>query len=112
MRTAPPEALLTDVRPVMTAHISPLELERFFPVDFVDVDPLAAAEPSRAALLRLETGGLVVVEYGLVTCTLTVSVPRDRDFDETLAELFLEVPIPSSAIEWLAAEARTAQGRT
>ncbi|HVR40982.1 MAG TPA: hypothetical protein VMU84_17955 [Thermoanaerobaculia bacterium] len=90
----------------MTAHLSEGDLERLFPVDFKDLDSLAAAEPSRAALLRLDAGSLVVVEYGTVTSTLTISVPRDADVGETLVELLEEVPFTPSSIEWLAKEVR------
>jgi len=100
MRTAPPETLSTDIRPALIAHVIESDLMRLFPVPFKDVDPLAAAEPSKAALLRLDSGRLVVVEYGTITSTVTVSVPSDADTGETLVDLLLEVPF-SSSIEWL-----------
>jgi hypothetical protein len=93
---------MSDARPALTARLSPSDIRRLFPVELIDVDPLAAAEPSRAALIRLETGRLVVIEYGTMTSTLTVSVPRDEDLSETLAELLAEAPIASPAIEWTA----------
>jgi hypothetical protein len=101
MRTAPSETLSTDVRPALTAHVSESELLRLFPVQFQDIDALAAAEPSKAALLRLDSGRLVVVEYGTVTSTVTVSVPCDADAAETVADLLLEARILGSSIEWL-----------
>ena len=48
MHTAPPDALLIDVRPALTAHVSESDFLRLFPVQFDDVDVLAAAEPSKA----------------------------------------------------------------
>src|SRR5258708_18286719 len=101
MRTAPPETLSSDVRPALTAHISESELQRLFPVQFGEVDALAAAEPSKAALLRLNSGRLVIVEYGTITSTVTVSVPSDADAGETLIDLLLEAPLSVPSIEWL-----------
>ncbi len=103
MRTAPPETLSSDVRPALTAHVSESDFLRLFPVLFNEVDTLAAAEPSKAALLRLDTGRLVVVEYGTITSTVTVSVPLDADAGETLVDLLLEAPLEGlgSTIEWL-----------
>jgi hypothetical protein len=101
MHTAPPDALLIDVRPALTAHVSESDFLRLFPVQFDEVDALAAAEPSKAALLRLDSGRLVVVEYGSITSTVTVSVPFDADARETLVDLLLEAPLDGSTIEWL-----------
>jgi hypothetical protein len=99
---ASPESLRSDVRPALVAHVERSELERLFPVDFEDVDPLAAAEPSRAALLRLDTGKLIVLEYGVRTETLTISVPEDGDVAETLYDLLDEAAIDLSTVEWMA----------
>lgn len=103
MRIAPPESLNSDVRPVLTAHVSQFDLMRLFPVQFAEVDALAAAEPCKAALLRLDSGRLVVIEYGTVTSTVTVSVPLDADSNDTLIDLLVEAPLGSS-IEWLSDE--------
>lgn len=105
MRTAPPQALTVDVRPAMTLRLSESELRTLFPVEFQDVDPLAAAEPSRATLIRLDSGKLAVVEFGIATSTLTVSVPVGANVDETLSDLFLEAPINGAAIAWIADDA-------
>lgn len=104
MRNAPAEALRDDVRPALTAHISEADLDRLFPVQFVELDSLAAPEPSCGALLRLDTGSLVLVEYGKLTSTLTVSVPKRADVGDTLVDLLMEVPINPQAIEWMADE--------
>ena len=106
MRSAPPEALSVDVRPALTAHLAESEVRRLFPVQFLEIDPLAAPEPSRAALIRLDSGGLVVIEYGESTSTLTVSVPIGVNLSETLGELLREAPIAQQAIDWLAEEIR------
>jgi hypothetical protein len=101
MRTAPPEALACDVRPALTAHLSKSDLRRLFPMEFSEVDSLSAAEPSRAALLSLESGKLVLLEYGALTSTLTISVPSNGNARETLDELLIEAPLSESSIEWL-----------
>jgi hypothetical protein len=104
MRVAPPEALHDDIRPALTAHLTAADVGQLFPVHFSELDSLAAPEPSRAALLRLESGNLVVVEYGTVTSRLTVSVPDHADMMETLVDLLREAPIPDNAIDWIADE--------
>ncbi|HYI10264.1 MAG TPA: hypothetical protein VEK57_14485 [Thermoanaerobaculia bacterium] len=104
MNTAPAEALVADVRPSLIVRIPPDELERLFPVPFVDLDPLAAAEPSRGALLRLASGRMVVIEYGLVTSRLTVSVPTQANIAETLVDLLREAQIDMDAVVWITDE--------
>ena len=99
MRAASPETLCTDVRPALTAHVSESDLLRLFPVQFHELDVLAAAEPSKAVLLRLNSGRLVVIEYGTVTSTMTVSVPLDADTRQTLVDLLGEAPLDN--IEWM-----------
>jgi hypothetical protein len=107
MRVASIDALHDDVRPVLIAHVAEADLERLFPVQFSDLDPLAAAEPSRAALVRLDSGSLVVVEYGTVTSRLTVSVPQHADMAEMLVDLWREAPLPEGSIDWVADEVET-----
>ncbi len=104
MHTEPAEALVNDVRPSLIVRMTPVELEHLFPIEFVDLDPLAAAEPSRGALLRLASGRLVVIEYGLVTSRLTVSVPAYVNIAETLLDLMNEAQIDMDAVEWITDE--------
>lgn len=104
MRVETPEALHHDVRPVLTARIAEADLARLFPIQFSDLDSLAAPEPSRAALVRLERGSLVVVEYGTITSRLTVSVPDNADMVQTLVDLLDEIEIPDAAIDWVTEE--------
>jgi hypothetical protein len=105
MRAAPPETLSSDVRAALTAHISELEVLRLFPVQFREIDALGAAEPSKGALLRLDSGRLVVVEYGSVTSKLTVSVPQDADARQTLVDLLGEAPLDN--IDWMSTDVDT-----
>lgn len=104
MRNASPDALRSDIRPALVAHLGAAEFENVFRVDFQDLDPFDAAEPSRAALVRLDSGKLIVVEYGLSTSTLTVSVPEDADVNETVCDLLQETGIDTGAIDWLVDE--------
>lgn len=107
MRAAPPEALTVDVRPVMMFRMSDSDVSRLFPVQFQDVDPFAAPEPTRAALVRLNSGRLALVEFGKVTSSVTISVPQGASVGETLADLRREAPIAEDAITWVAEEAAT-----
>jgi hypothetical protein len=104
MKTAPAEALVDDVRPSLIVRMRPDELNRLFPIQLVDLDPLAAPEPSRGALLRLASGRMVVIEYGMVTSRLTVSVPTYANIAETLLDLMNEAQIDMDAVEWITDE--------
>ena len=58
MRRARPHELRAHAVPVMTARMSEAELGRWLPVRFEEInDPLAAAEPPKAALVQLDSGG-------------------------------------------------------
>ncbi|MEK6373499.1 MAG: hypothetical protein AABO58_12475 [Acidobacteriota bacterium] len=101
MRYAQPHELKGNVVPVLQLHLSEKQFERMFPVRTVGIDALAAAEPSKGALIRLESGSYVVVTYGEITHRVTVEVPQNADARTVVRELFEEVDIPGSAIEWI-----------
>jgi hypothetical protein len=88
--------------PVLTAHVTGAELTRWFPIRFEDIDdPLAAAEPSKAALVQLRTGDYVVLSYGKESEQLTVEIPSAAaDTASVLAALFDEVPLSPSRVLW------------
>lgn len=91
----------------MTARLSEAELLRWFPVSFQEVtDPWAAPEPSKGALVRLETGEYVVLDYGSDSNELTVRIPSQLDASSFLASFFREVPLPRSRVLWRRAGAR------
>jgi hypothetical protein len=100
MRYAQPHELKGNVVPVLQLHLSEKQFEHMFPVRTVGIDALAAAEPSKGALIRLESGSYVVVTYGEITHRVTVEVPQDADARTVVRELFAEVDVPGSAIEW------------
>lgn len=103
MRRARPEELSHSAELALVAHLTLEELERLIPVELSDLGPLAAAEPARGALIELDGGELVVVEYGLITGTLTVSIPMRGSRDSALAAFLDEVPLAPEAITWTAA---------
>lgn len=102
MRRAEPSELTTAAMPVLTAHVTSAELTRWFPIRFEDIDdPLAVAEPSKAALVQLRTGDYVVLFYGKESEQLTVEIPAaTADTSSILAALFDEVPLSSSRVLW------------
>jgi hypothetical protein len=100
MRYAKPHELTENVVPVLQLRLSERQFDAMFPVKTVDLDPLAAPEPSRAALIRLDSGSYVVVTYGEVTHRAVVEVPRSADATNVVRELFSEVDVPSGVIEW------------
>ncbi|HXA17631.1 MAG TPA: hypothetical protein VN380_11605 [Thermoanaerobaculia bacterium] len=101
MRTAKPNELKENAFPVMTARLSETELTKWFPISFQEIDdPWAAPEPSKGALVRLDAGEYVVLDYGKDSNQLTVRIPTALDASACLASLFREVPLPRSRILW------------
>lgn len=101
MRTAEPQELTERALPVMTATISEAELEEWLPYRFQEItDPLAAAEPSRGALLQLDSGQYFVVYWGCDSGQLTVRIPETVEPSFFLASFLREVPLPHARITW------------
>ena len=102
MRRAKPHELTTRAVPVMTARLSEAELLKWLPVRFDDIDdPLATPEPSKGALIELESGAYVVVYYGKESNQLTLEIPETtRDSSALVASFFHEVPLPASRVLW------------
>jgi hypothetical protein len=107
MRAASPDELKENAFPVMTAKVTEGELTDWFPVSFQEIDdPWAAPEPSKGALVKLDDGEYVVLDYGKDSRQLTVRIPSGIDASECLASLFREVPLPRSRVLWRRADAR------
>ena len=76
MRVAKPNELKTHAMPILTARVSESELAKWFPVRFQQItDPQEAAEPSKAALIKLDTGDYFVLYYGEISKQLDVAHP-------------------------------------
>src|SRR4051794_29848361 len=107
MRAANRDELNENAFPVMTATLSESELKKWFPVVFQEIsDPWAAPEPSKGALIKLDAGEYVVLDYGNDSKQLTVRIPSAADAAACLASLFREVPLPPSRILWRRADAQ------
>jgi len=106
MRRAKPQELQERAVPVMTAQVSEAELLEWVPVQFDDIeDPLATPEPSKGALVELESGDYVVLFYGKDSGQLTVEIPEaTSDSSELIASFFSEVPLPLSRVLWRRAD--------
>lgn len=101
MRAAEPRELQSHAYPVLAAAISEDELVQWFPVTFQHVtDPQEAAEPSKAALIRLDEGDYFVLYYGELSNQLTLRIPTSVNASAFLASLFREVPLPRARIVW------------
>jgi hypothetical protein len=107
LRTARPNELKENAFPVMTVSLTETELTKWFPISFQEVsDPWAAPEPSKGALIKLDAGEYVVLDYGKESNQLTVRIPTELDASACLASLFCEVPLPRSRILWRRADVR------
>lgn len=107
MRTANPNELNESAFPVITARLSEVELTKWFPVSFQEIsDPWAAPEPSKGALVELQSGEYVVLDYGMDSGQLTVRIPAGLDASLCLESLLREVPLPRSRILWRRGDAQ------
>ena len=101
MRTAKPSELKEQAFPLMTARISEGELSRWFPVAFEEItDPWATAEPSKGALVKLETGQYAVIYWGYDSNELAVHIPQATDPSSFLSAFLNEVPVPRTRVSW------------
>jgi hypothetical protein len=107
MRAAKPNELKTHALPVLTARISETELAKWFPVTFQQIDdPQEAAEPSKAAVIKLDDGDYFVLYYGEISNQLTLRIPESTDGSAFLSALLREVPLPRTRILWRREDAR------
>jgi hypothetical protein len=107
MRTAEPNELTTHAYPVMTAAVSESELAEWFPVPLQHItDPQEAAEPTKAALIKLDTGEPFVLYYGELSNQLMLRIPTSTDASTFLSALLREVPLPRTRIIWRRQDAR------
>ena len=107
MRAAKPNELTTHAYPVLAAAISEAELTKWFPVPFQHItDPEEAAEPSKAAVIKLDDGAHFVLFYGELSNQLTLRIPSSVDASGFLQSLFREVPLPRGRIVWRRRDAR------
>lgn len=107
MRIANPDELKEPAYPVLTATISESELAAWFPVPFHHItDPQEAAEPSKAALVRLDAGDYFVLYFGEISKQLMLRIPSKTDASEFLSAFFREIPLPRARIVWRREDAR------
>ncbi len=107
MRVAKPNELKSQAMPILTARVSESELAKWFPVRFQQItDPQEAAEPSKAALIKLDTGDYFVLYYGEISKQLMLRIPEASDASAFLSALFREVPLPRRRILWRREDAR------
>src|ERR1700741_937250 len=107
MRAAKPNELKTHAYPVLAAAISEKELSKWFPVPFHRItDPQEGAEPSKAALIKLDAGDYFVLYYGELSNQLMLRIPTSTDASTFLSSFFHEVPLPRARILWRRQDAR------
>src|SRR3954453_10787361 len=98
MRRAKPDELNEDAKPIALLQLSEGRLRELFPVEFSEVDPLAAAEPSIGSLVQLDSGLYAVIMYGKVTGQTEVSML----FPAHWLAFLREVPLSTNEIVWTA----------
>jgi hypothetical protein len=91
----------------MTARLSEAELGKWFPVPFDEInDPWAAPEPSLGALVSLDAGEYVVLDYGRESNQLIVRIPANLDPSSFLISFFREIPMPRARVLWRRPDAK------
>ncbi|HEV7488336.1 MAG TPA: hypothetical protein VGQ65_21890 [Thermoanaerobaculia bacterium] len=104
MRRAKPNELNEDAKPIALLQLSEDRLRELFPVEFSQVDPLAAAEPSIGSLVQLDSGPYAVVMYGKSTGETEVSMPVSAPLARYWAAFLREVPLINNEIVWTSAK--------
>src|SRR5436305_2961331 len=100
MRRAKPDELNEDAKPVALLQLSEERRRELFPVEFSQVDPLAAAEPSIGSLVQLDSGPYAVVMYGKSSGETEVSMPVSAPLARYWAAFLREVPLIANEIVW------------
>lgn len=101
MRAAKADELKANALPVLTARISASELSKWFPVDFHSLThPQEVPEPSKAALIKLDTGDYFVLFWGEISKQMMLRIPSATDASKFLDAFFKEVPLPRRRILW------------
>jgi hypothetical protein len=101
MRVAEPDELKTHTLPVLTARITEAELAEWFPVRFHHItDPQEAAEPSKAAVIRLDSGDYFVLSFGEISRQLILRLPPATNASRFLTAFFREAPLPLDRVLW------------
>lgn len=100
MRTVSPDALEVPTFPILTAELEAEDFREHFPIRTTALDPLVEAEPSEGALVRLKSGDVVHVTFGIKTGTLSVSAPADSNVKEILENLIIEARLNPKWITW------------
>jgi hypothetical protein len=100
MRRAKPDELNEDAKPIALLQLTEDRLRELFPVEFSQVDPLAAAEPSIGSLVQLDSGPYAVVMYGKSTGETEVSMPVSAPLARYWSAFLREVPLIAQEIVW------------
>jgi hypothetical protein len=107
MRVADGDELKVNALPVLTARMSGAELADWFPFELHQLShPQEVPEPSKAALIQLETGEYFVMFWGEISNQLTLRIPTTTDATAFLSAFFSEVPLPRGRILWRRSDAR------
>ncbi len=100
MHRARPEELQTEAVPALTARLSESALAKLFPVKMEEMDSWDEPEPSKGALIQLESGHYLVVIYGKETQTTEILVPEGTNVTTGIEALLAEVPLSPKSILW------------
>lgn len=101
MRAAKADELKVNAFPVLTARVSATELSKWFPVELHTLThPQEVPEPSKAALIKLDTGEYFVLFWGEISKQMMLRIPSATDASQFVNAFFKEVPLPRRRILW------------
>ena len=107
MRIAQADELQVNALPVLSARISESELSKWFPFKLHRLThPQEVAEPSKAALIRLDTGDYFVLFWGEISNQMILRIPETTNASKFLSAFLKEVPLPRNKILWRRNDAR------
>ena len=107
MRVAKADELKDNALPVLTASVSEDELSQWFPFELHRLThPQEVPEPSKAALIKLDTGDYFVLFWGEISKQLMLRIPETTDASKFIGAFLKEVPLPRARILWRRRDAR------
>lgn len=79
MRKASSDEISLELEPIILANVPPKDFAHLFPIEMCEIDQFAAPEPSIGAVIQLNNGQYIGVNYGKISNTLMIRIPPSSD---------------------------------
>jgi hypothetical protein len=100
MHLATQKKYVFDFVPTLVCQLPIADLQAYFPVQFIEEEPLAAAEPSIGTAIELESGYQFALIYGMFTGSLEIFKPTELESEIAIKVLLEDVGLLENCITW------------